>query len=444
MPGVPQRAGRASQLPSRPQARAGAAQAPRRRRAGAAQARLTRQAPAGPRPRSFCDSCISAWLLRRPTCPVDREPLDRTAPNLGLRSAVGALRLRCPRGVASRSSTGSALAAVEGLASSPNGWEEHVPPQHCWWSGALDALPAHLDLCALTPVRCPFAGCGQRPPRFALAAHRSRCEFATVSCMHCGEDYVSGLHFSHDAACPALPARCPHDGCCVMLPRSALGDHARGCMLRRVPCPLPGCGALVPVAALWQHLAWPEPRHVYLLAMQYCALESSLSDATSRLAQAHLEHHAAALTPQHEEVERLRAQNAALRQRLAAYEPPADPEPGSDEEEADQQWYVEEAAGAAAVPEAAPQAEDAAAAPDASEEEGADAAPPAAVVPEQQAGAAAAAPPPPSQAPYVSGAAAFGAASAAGFGRPYASWGAARAFYLPPPSSRGRFTGNGL
>jgi hypothetical protein len=100
------------------------------------------------------------------------------------------LRLRCPREQAAHS--GTALAAVEGLASSPNGWDE-LPPQHCWWSGALDALPAHKEQCALEPVRCPFAGCGQRPPRFALAAHRSRCEFATVSCMHCGDDYVSGL-----------------------------------------------------------------------------------------------------------------------------------------------------------------------------------------------------------------------------------------------------------
>ncbi len=152
--------------------------------------------------------------------------------------------------------------------------------------------------------------------------------------------------------CPAKPARCPHDGCCVMLPRAALADHARGCMLRRVPCPLPGCGALVPVAALWQHLAWPEPRHVYLLAMQYCSLESSLGDATSRLAQAHLEHHAAALTPQHEQMESLRAQNAALRQRLAGYEPPADPEPpGSDDDDDAGEW---EPVGQAQVGFAAP------------------------------------------------------------------------------------------
>jgi hypothetical protein len=183
--------------------------------------------------------------------------------------------------------------------------------------------------------------------------------------MHCGEDYTSGLQWSHDEVCLSKPARCPHDGCCVMLPRAALADHARGCMLRRVPCPLPGCGALVPVAALWQHLAWPEPRHVYLLAMQYCSLESSLGDATSRLAQAHLEHHAAALTPQHEQMESLRAQNAALRQRLAAYEPPADPEPpGSDEDDdAGDEWEPvgqDQGAVRAATGAAPPTAEEAA------------------------------------------------------------------------------------
>ena len=131
---------------------------------------------------------------------------------------------------------------------------------------------------------------------------------------------------------------------------------------RRVRCPLAGCCATVPCAALWHHLALPDPRHVRLLAQQYCALDRALGDARAALAQAGLAQHAAALTPQHAELERLREQNRILRDHLATYEPPDpfEPEPPAEEEEEVEEVYVAAdevvVADAAAAVAAAPQA----------------------------------------------------------------------------------------
>jgi hypothetical protein len=138
---------------------------------------------------------------------------------------------------------------------------------------------------------------------------------------------------THLAQCACAPQPCPHDGCPVTLPRGTLAEHLRSCQLRRVACPLAGCAAQVPCSHLWQHLAWPDPRHVRLLAQQYCALDKSLGDARLRAAEAALERHADALTPQHGEMERLRAQNSALRARLAAYEPEDEEPPPYDEQD---------------------------------------------------------------------------------------------------------------
>ena len=281
-----------------------------------------------PRRRSFCQVCITAWLSRRNTCPVDREALDRTVPNLGLRAAVGALRLKCPKGAAAEALRKLALAGdPQPLDKESCGAEA----PHCWWVGALEALPEHLRLCALVPTPCLWAGagCKAQPPRYALAAHGRSCAHALAQCAHCGEQHPARTAAAHAARCPDAPAHCPHDGCHVTLPRAALREHTRSCQLRPVCCPLGGCSATVPCLLLWQHLAWPEPRHVRLLAQQYCALDRRLGDALAQLAQAGLEQHAATLTPQHAELERLRAQNAALKAHLATYEPeePFEPEP---------------------------------------------------------------------------------------------------------------------
>ena len=263
-------------------------------------------------------------------------------PNLGLRSAVGALRLKCPTGAAAEA------ARKRALSGDVLGMDEEEEAPHCWWVGALEALPEHTRLCALVPAPCPWAGagCKAQVPRYALAAHARGCAHAQAQCEHCGETHPARSAAAHAARCPDAPAHCPHDGCHVMLPRAALREHTRSCQLRLVRCPLGGCHALVPCAALWQHLAWPEPRHVRLLAQQYCAMDRSLSDAKAQLAHAGLEQHAATLTltqQQHGQLERLRAQNAALREQLAVYEPdeafePEVPPPQDQMEEWHDEW----------------------------------------------------------------------------------------------------------
>jgi hypothetical protein len=240
-------------------------------------------------------SCITRWLRRSATCPVDRSRLTATVPSLGLRGAVEALQLRCcpnePPPVAGPSPPGSLPGSpprakrprrcreeatlregrvFAGLAPSPSpSPSPPPPPPRCGWSGPLGGLAAHLQACGLQQVACTWAQCEQSMPRHELAAHVAWCAYATVKCASC--DRI----LWHDAVdqhvqdyCPATPVACSVPGCGVLVRRDALAAHeARECPHGLVSCPVAGCAKRVARGKLQAHVAGSGSKaHVRLVA----------------------------------------------------------------------------------------------------------------------------------------------------------------------------------
>jgi hypothetical protein len=235
---------------------------------------------------SFCKGCITSWLKRTATCPLDRGALRVTqmVPNRGLRASVEALHLRCPNEppppppAASKKRSRDDSTLREGalfLVGHTMALPTVLPPPRCGWSGALGGLPAHLAACLLQKVRCRWQpqGCNKLVQRRRLVVHEAACDFRTTPCALCSDHVLHHemeQHLSED--CAAALVCCEADGCSAQVPRAQLEAHHAVCPKVQVCCPVDGCGKQLARCQLAAHLAHTGKAHVRLLAAHFSQL----------------------------------------------------------------------------------------------------------------------------------------------------------------------------
>ena len=95
---------------------------------------------------TFCDVCISKWLARNKTCPMDREQLAKEdlATVRIASAAISGLHVRCPNNdgggsgggppVGKKQKSGKGKAKAKALGAVPGG---------CEWTGTVADRPAH-------------------------------------------------------------------------------------------------------------------------------------------------------------------------------------------------------------------------------------------------------------------------------------------------------------
>ncbi|KAA8895082.1 hypothetical protein FN846DRAFT_356314 [Sphaerosporella brunnea] len=147
---------------------------------------------------TFCSNCIAGALEISPTCPVDRNPLERgdvSAAPIMISNLVNDLVVLCPN-----------------------------TPLGCTATRARSLIEGHLkDECGFVTVDCP--GCEDKILRRDLREecmhtedHESICPQLTSSCQHCSSEFPRSEISSHELTCDEAIMVC--DACSVGCPWS--------------------------------------------------------------------------------------------------------------------------------------------------------------------------------------------------------------------------------
>ena len=228
---------------------------------------------------TFCKECISTWLVRKQTCPIDRETLTaetltrvRTVENL-----IQKLPVRCPKHTKCEDDEAVAPAAAK----RPRGSLPVSPAAEpgCRWTGKLSLRDKHVaDDCEFTEVACGLDGCQASIARRGLAEHEASCTYRLVPCEHCGSSCVQRGLKAHVRTCDAVEISCPQK-CGERFLRGKNGEHAGTCPLVRLPCPFAqhGCECEPLRRDFDKHQSEAATEHSLLMNAKLLALSSTVA-----------------------------------------------------------------------------------------------------------------------------------------------------------------------
>jgi hypothetical protein len=212
---------------------------------------------------TFCDVCITTWLARKKSCPLDRKKLEKKdLTNVRIvANMIDKMEVRCANHAAGSGGSGSGGGSGGGSGSGgPPAKKQKggkgkakaqgsAPEGGCGWTGTVAERPAHLrDECDFTEVGCSFGvrrgtgpgtamiGCQSLQPRHALEAHEAECKYRPVSCPHCDEAMQQKALTGHIKVCDEVEMACPRR-CGERFLRGLRDEHAGECALSPVPCP---------------------------------------------------------------------------------------------------------------------------------------------------------------------------------------------------------------
>ena len=121
--------------------------------------------------RTFCDVCITTWLARKKSCPLDRKKLEKKdLTNVRIvANMIDKMEVRCANHAAGSGGSGSGGGSGGGSGSGgPPAKKQKggkgkakaqgsAPEGGCGWTGTVAERPAHLrDECDFTEVGCSF------------------------------------------------------------------------------------------------------------------------------------------------------------------------------------------------------------------------------------------------------------------------------------------------
>ncbi|KAK4157666.1 hypothetical protein C8A00DRAFT_11476 [Chaetomidium leptoderma] len=146
---------------------------------------------------TFCAGCINRALETQPTCPIDRQPINKTRDYhrlpLIIKDQLDRLKVKCPN----------------------KGCDHVCPREH---------LEGHYERrCDFTLVRCPEPNCSRLIAR-RDATPAKGCLHRNVACEFCHKSMIFAeldAHYDHD--CDGATTKCP--GCETDVPRHRLGKH---------------------------------------------------------------------------------------------------------------------------------------------------------------------------------------------------------------------------
>ncbi|KAL2024150.1 hypothetical protein VTK56DRAFT_9930 [Thermocarpiscus australiensis] len=158
---------------------------------------------------TFCAGCINRALEISPTCPIDRQPINKTRDYqrvpLIVKDQLDRLKVKCPN----------------------EGCDHQCLREH---------LEGHYERrCEFTLVRCPDPKCTKRIARRDALPEKG-CMHRTISCQYCDEAVTVAeldAHYSYD--CARATARCPD--CDMPVVRHRLAIHkSQHCLEGQTRC----------------------------------------------------------------------------------------------------------------------------------------------------------------------------------------------------------------
>eukprot|EP00475_Leptophrys_vorax_P010209 TRINITY_DN16882_c0_g1_i1.p1 TRINITY_DN16882_c0_g1~~TRINITY_DN16882_c0_g1_i1.p1 ORF type:complete len:463 (-),score=120.96 TRINITY_DN16882_c0_g1_i1:48-1436(-) len=124
---------------------------------------------------SYCKECLDEWLQQQTQCPGCRTGIKETIPDRRAKKQISTLQVRCKNAEYGCSATGE-------LGTAPSTfWDKHEPlctVKTCeFCSVKTNNLDAHLNICELAFVPCPFKkiGCDAKLKKDAIQKHVDGC-----------------------------------------------------------------------------------------------------------------------------------------------------------------------------------------------------------------------------------------------------------------------------
>ncbi|KXX77197.1 TNF receptor-associated factor 6 [Madurella mycetomatis] len=177
---------------------------------------------------TFCAGCINRALEMQPTCPIDRQPINKTRDYrrlpLIIKDQLDRLKVKCPN----------------------TGCDHECSREH---------IEGHYERrCEFTLVRCPDAQCSKRIARRDALAEKG-CMHRDVSCQYCDEAVtVVELDTHYDRSCSGATASCTECGATMV--RHRLEKHkSQDCPEGQTRCKwhTAGCRVAEKRRAVWEH-----------------------------------------------------------------------------------------------------------------------------------------------------------------------------------------------
>ncbi|KAL2263710.1 hypothetical protein VTK26DRAFT_5466 [Humicola hyalothermophila] len=167
---------------------------------------------------TFCAGCINRALEMQSSCPIDRQPINKTRDYrrlpLIIKDQLDRLRVRCPN----------------------KGCNHECSREH---------LERHVERhCQFTLVRCPDPNCTKRVVR-CNAEPEKGCMHQEIICQYCDQTVtVAELDLHHDNSCNGATVECPDCGGTVL--RHRLDRHrSQDCLEGETQCRWSAAGCRV-------------------------------------------------------------------------------------------------------------------------------------------------------------------------------------------------------
>jgi hypothetical protein len=110
---------------------------------------------------AYCDECAKP-CLRSKACPICRNRVTDTVPNINMRDMIGVMEVKCPTQLEDNESNKRA-----------KGNDGEVVPtlDGCGWVGKIESLHDHEKVCQFKLVTCDIEGCGHQCRRKDMTTH---------------------------------------------------------------------------------------------------------------------------------------------------------------------------------------------------------------------------------------------------------------------------------
>lgn len=212
----------------------------------------------------FCASCLATHEASRRahynsiTCPNCRQCYTSNY-NTYLRRVVQQLKIRCPE-------TCGWTGQLSDLGThQPTCTQARKPCTFCHETFPQTALLAHRETCDRRTVPCPTPGCNATPHWSTLQTHLTHCDYLSVTCRTCQQEYKRREEEKHKQECTTTcPLRCG----AVNIKTTELQEHLRHhCTKSNKECPYRvfGCKQVIPHAEYEQHIRANALDHAHLL-----------------------------------------------------------------------------------------------------------------------------------------------------------------------------------
>jgi hypothetical protein len=214
-----------------------------------------------------CGECIGRWKTasgnpyRCPTCRATSLATSITAScNVAIKNLLGKLRVKCP-----------------GYAHAEAG---------CQWTGDYFDAAQHVELrCQFATLSCPH--CGLSMCRRDHSQHVLSCPKKPILCPDCALGPFSpapggNLETHRLKDCPKTPCSCEHcgiwKGC-----RESLATHVSACPDLKTACEIPGCKTVIRRREMAAHLSADAVRHVQVLICENTRLKSTIDALSTKI-----------------------------------------------------------------------------------------------------------------------------------------------------------------